>query len=70
MKIYLATWILEASQGISLTKKGVKKRLMSYYHSKDKPDEFSHYTKTGVNKNEDIPCWKRSYAKRPKKEII
>jgi len=48
MKIYLATWLLEKSQGESLTKKGSKNRLMSYFHTKDKPiTEFVTYIKTG-----------------------
>ena len=36
MKIYLSTWLLEQSQGTSLTNKGCKYRLLSYFHSKIK----------------------------------
>lgn len=31
MKIYLATWLQEPNQGVSLTKKKAKKRLVSYH---------------------------------------
>lgn len=47
MKIFLATWIIEKSQGVSLTKKGAKKRLISYFHTKDKEKEFIPYVITG-----------------------
>lgn len=43
MKIYLATWLLEKSQGISLSNCGSKKRLLSYSHTKDKKEELSDY---------------------------
>jgi hypothetical protein len=49
MKIYLATWLLEASQGVSLTKVNGNQRLISYYHTRDKLKEFTHYCKTGMN---------------------
>ena len=47
MKIYLATWLLEVSQGKSLTKVGCKKRLMSYFHTKDKEKLFIPYIEKG-----------------------
>ena len=48
MKIYLATWMLELSQGRSLTKKKATTRLLSYFHTKEKSnDEFKLYIKTG-----------------------
>ena len=48
MKIYLATWMLEISQGRSLTKKRAVNRLLSYFHTKEKTDdEFQTYIKTG-----------------------
>ena len=49
MKIYLATWLLEKAQGDSLTAKQSKKRLLSYFHTKEKKDEFPGYIKTGKN---------------------
>ncbi|KKP77709.1 MAG: hypothetical protein UR73_C0013G0007 [candidate division WS6 bacterium GW2011_GWF1_35_23] len=50
MKIYLATWLLEIAQGEALSKTNAIKRLVSYYHSKDKSsEEFSKYCKTGRN---------------------
>ena len=51
MKVYLATWLLEKSQGDSLTKKKNKNRLLSYFHTKEKTNkEFRNYIKTGRNK--------------------
>lgn len=47
MKIYLATWLLEPSQGTTLTLINAKQRLTSYYHTKEKKDDFSEYLKTG-----------------------
>ena len=48
MKIYLATWMLEISQGRSLTKKKSINRLLSYFHTKEKTDdEFQKYIRTG-----------------------
>jgi hypothetical protein len=49
MKIYLATWLLEKAQGDSLTTKDGKKRLVSYFHTKEKKDDFADYIKTGKN---------------------
>ena len=50
MKIYLATWLLEPSQGTSLTKVGKRERLLSYYHLPESLKEFINYIKEGVNK--------------------
>ncbi len=36
MKIFLATWIYEEGQQISLKAKQCRNRLMSYYHLSDK----------------------------------
>lgn len=48
MKIYLATWLLEKSQGVSLTRKRARTRLMSYFHTKEKSsEEVVKYIKTG-----------------------
>ncbi len=49
MKIYLATWLFEPSQGYALTKTKNKERLISYYHSKEKEGEVKKYIKTGRN---------------------
>jgi hypothetical protein len=43
MKIYFATWLLEKSQGKSLTKKKVNTRLLSFFHTKEKKEEFKAY---------------------------
>lgn len=50
MKIYLATWLLEESQGKTLTKIGKNNRLISYYHTKEKEEYLINYIKTGKNK--------------------
>lgn len=47
MKIYLATWLLEKSQGIALSRVRAQKRLLSYYHTLEKKDEFVKYIKSG-----------------------
>lgn len=50
MKIYLATWLLENSQGVTLTKCAQRNRLVSYYHTKDIPSkEIRKYVKKGYN---------------------
>jgi len=51
MKIYLATWLFEISQGESLTNREYKSRLLSYYHTKEKEEEFKQYCETGKNEN-------------------
>lgn len=52
MKIYLATWLFEPKQGEALTTSGAKNRLLSYYHTTEKENEFRGYVKTGRNQNE------------------
>ena len=47
MKVYLATWILEKSQGETLTKMNKKSRLLSFYHTIEKLNDFKHYLKFG-----------------------
>jgi hypothetical protein len=61
MKIYLATWLLEVSQGEALTKIKANRRLLSYFHTKEKEDQFSTYCRTGTNEN--ISSRKRSNAR-------
>jgi hypothetical protein len=51
VKLYLATWLLEVSQGESLTKANGNHRLLSYFHTKEKEADFDQYCKTGTNKN-------------------
>lgn len=48
MKIYLATWVLEESQGVTLTKQNKRERLLSFYHTKQKIKKFITYIKTGI----------------------
>ena len=54
MRIYLATWLLEKSQGDTLTKVNKRERLVSYYHTVERAHEFEQYIRTGTNEN--IPC--------------
>jgi hypothetical protein len=49
MKIYLATWLMEESQGESLAKVNKKERLLSYYHTIPNKDKFMEYALTGKN---------------------
>lgn len=42
---------LEPAQGRSLTKIKAIRRLVSYFHTKEKADEFSKYVRTGRNEN-------------------
>ena len=49
MKIYLATWLLEPHQGRVLTKKKHTRRLISYYHTREKKEQLLGYIKTGRN---------------------
>ena len=49
MRIYLATWLFESSQGESLTKIKKRTRLISYYHTASKKELFKHYVETGLN---------------------
>lgn len=48
MKVYLATWLFEVSQGQALTKKKKKERLLSYFHTKEKAELLPHYIKKGT----------------------
>lgn len=50
MRIFLATWLLEPQQGKVLTKKKYRDRLVSYFHTKEKEDQFKKYVKKGINK--------------------
>jgi len=36
MRIYLATWLLEPSQGDALTNSNAFSRLLSYYHTRER----------------------------------
>lgn len=48
MKVYLATWLLEKSQGESLTRKRAQKRLISFWYTRDKKEELRNYIATGI----------------------
>ena len=50
MRICLASWLLEVSQGESLTKVNAKNRLLSYFHTIEKADQLPKYVITGRNK--------------------
>jgi len=50
MRIFLATWLLEPQQGRSLTKRKAKERLVSYFHTVAKADQFKKYVIKGLNK--------------------
>jgi len=50
MRIYLATWLLEPAQGVAMTNVGAKHRLLSFFHTREKKEEFVGYVKTGKNK--------------------
>ena len=50
MKIYLATWLLEESQGLSLSAVKNKRRLLSFFHLLQKIEVFKNYVMTGKNK--------------------
>jgi len=49
MKIYLATWLLEPAQGKSLTRAKNTRRLLSFFHTKEKKEQLRKYIKTGRN---------------------
>ena len=49
MKIFLATWLLEKSQGQSLTACKSRRRLISFFHTKEKKEQLPAYIKTGKN---------------------
>ena len=56
MKIYLATWLEEESQGIALTKAKARNRLLSYFFlsgkaggkNRGKGIDLLQYIKTGI----------------------
>ena len=50
MIIKFATWMLEPQQGKALTKQKAKHRLLSYFHTTAKDDQFKKYVKKGLNK--------------------
>jgi hypothetical protein len=52
MRIYLATWLFEPSQGKALSKARKRERLVSYYHTAEKKEQFARYVETG--RNDDI----------------
>ena len=50
MKIILATWLADRSLGRSLTKKGARKRLLSYHFLQEQrvtSEQLEQYVKTG-----------------------
>jgi hypothetical protein len=50
MKIYLAMWLTDRTLGQSLTKKGARKRLASYFFLKEQSisnPQLKQYIKTG-----------------------
>jgi len=50
MKIYMATWLMEKSQGIALTKKNSSKRLLSYHFLVEQgisTEQINQYCRTG-----------------------
>jgi hypothetical protein len=49
MKIYLATWMFEESQGKSLSKTNKWNRLLSYFHTREKVNYFETYIIKGTN---------------------
>ena len=49
MKICVATWLHEPSQGEALTKVGHRHRLLSYWHTRDREDQLDEYARTGRN---------------------
>lgn len=63
MRIYLATWLLEAQQGRALTKVNSLRRLLSFWHTREKLDQFIIYSQTGRN-DENILSGARSPAPR------
>jgi hypothetical protein len=50
MKIYFATWLVDKTLGVSLTKNKARDRLLSYHFLKDQgvnSEQFSRYMRTG-----------------------
>jgi len=56
VKIYLATWLVEKSQGDSLTEVGKRERLLSYFHIFSSGDEgkLMEYVELGKNRGDEI----------------
>jgi hypothetical protein len=52
MKIYLATWFYEPSQGEALTSCNQKQRLISYYHTQKLAEQMPEYVAEGIIKKE------------------
>lgn len=50
MIIKFATWMLEPAQGRALTKQKAKNRLLSYFHTTEKADQFKKYIRKGLNR--------------------
>lgn len=50
MKVYLAIWLHDKSQGESLTRKRAQKRLISFWYIRirDKKEELRNYIATGI----------------------
>lgn len=67
MKIFLATWLLEQSQGIALNKGGCDSRLISYFHTKDCTERVLPYSKNGVI-DDNISSGNRSGKRRERKD--
>jgi hypothetical protein len=53
MRIFLATWLFEPEQGKALTRVHGLRRLLSFYHTREKQEQFAVYSQTGRN-DEDI----------------
>ena len=51
MIVYLAIWLVEISQGQSLTRKKKRERLVSYYHviQNKNEEELDQYVQQGKN---------------------
>jgi hypothetical protein len=62
MRIYLATWLFEPKQGIALTRTSAWKRLLSFWHTRERAGEFPSYALTGRN-DEDILGGKLCHGK-------
>lgn len=51
MKVYFATWLAEKSQGVALSKKRERKRLLSYYllrEQKADDKQLRKYLRSGI----------------------
>lgn len=49
MKIFLASWLFEPEQGNALTKQGYFRRLLSFFHTREKEEQLVDYVRTGRN---------------------